>query len=114
LNDKSPVVEQQRAQPGKLFAAAGSSRAAVQTARHNISVAGVLSADAGVDDHDSPMQITDAEHNALEKFGIIRKNRSDERTKPASRNRNEILDGVVCDERRHWAEDLNVVHKFRV
>lgn len=78
LHDKPPVIEQQGAQPGKLFAAAGSSRAAVQAARHNVAMPGILGADAGVNNHDAPMKIADAEHDSLKKCGIIRKNRSNE------------------------------------
>src|SRR5277367_2716792 len=77
LHDETPVVQQQRAQTGKFFAAAGSSRTAVQATRNHVSVPGELRADAGIDDHDAAVQIADAKHNYLQKGRIIRKNRSD-------------------------------------
>ena len=78
MYDKTPVVQEQGAQTGKLFAAASSSRASVQATGHDVPVPGELVADAGINNHDAAMQIANAKDNRLEKCGIIRKNRSDE------------------------------------
>src|SRR5580704_525540 len=109
LHDKAAVVQKQCAQPGKLFAAASSPRTAVQATRPNVAVPGELSADAGIHNHYAPMQIADAEHDTLEKGGIVRKNRSDERTKTAPRNRDEVFHSIVCHQRRYRAEHFDVV-----
>src|SRR5580692_12199450 len=114
LNDKTPVIEQQSAQPGKFFAAARSPRTAVQATRHDVAVPGELSADAGINDHDAAVQIANAEHNTLQKRGIGRKNRSNKRAKTAPRNRDEIFHSVIRDQSRHRAKNFDVVHKFCV
>src|SRR6266481_4237223 len=95
LNNKTPMVEQQSAQPGKFFTAAGSSRTAVKATRHNVSVPSELCADAGINNHDAAMQIVNAEHDPLEKGRIVRKNRSNKLPKTATRNSDEIFPSVV-------------------
>jgi len=42
LHDETAMIEQQRSQAGKFFAASGPSGTAVQTTGHHIAVAGVL------------------------------------------------------------------------
>ena len=81
------MVEKQGSESGEFFAAARSSRAAVEAAWHNVAMPGELRADAGIHNHNSAMQIADAKHDALEKGGIVRKNRSDKRTQAAPRYR---------------------------
>ena len=113
LHDKSPVIEQDRAQAGELLASAGSSRTAVEATGNHVAVAGVLTSHRRIHGHDSAMQIADTQSDFLQEGGIVRKNRGHQRPTSSPNHRNEVFGAKVCNQGHYWAKYLDVVNVLR-